>query len=539
MAQILDINKYNGKPNILIGGDVCGIQNYIYQIVSRYAAKSLKGRSFYVQLLTDAIVRYMLDNLKGAELVYNSGGSFFIIAPKERESDLDTRITEIENALWERHRTSLYVAIAWVDLDTQNIENNLNERFAELFEKRDQKKFAKFADKISDNYGTFFTPQSMGCNNDIDEITGEYFDEDYAQGNNNDRVYYKPFDNEREVAIRKITDSQILLGEKLRTAKFMTITEGSGGDFNFLDYQYTLDKNKGDIEFNVDNVEKPFFYAGGSWKFQTFDDLCDAKGDDDFKRLGVLRMDVDNLGEKFLEFSSFKEFQDLSNGLYKFFGKTIDAIKTENYSDTVFIIYSGGDDVFAVGDWKDIMSFAEEVRTEFVEQFKGLTISAGMSLITLKSPIMKGAEYAGDEEKRAKAHNNGQKNAISFFQTPLDWHNEFTPVKELKNAIVKQCKETGKRSFIQKILQRWSNAEFEDHSINNKSTYWLLSYDIKRLCERVSEENRSFYEKCIIECCKGYGNKLNEQSITTYYHLLELWALACRWAELELRCETA
>ena len=91
-------------------------------------------------------------------------------------------------------------------------------------------------------------------------------------------------------------------------------------------------------------------------------------------------MDVDNLGEKFLEFSSFKEFQDLSNGLYKFFGKTIDAIKTENYSDTVFIIYSGGDDVFAVGDWKDIMSFAEEVRTEFVEQFKGLTISAGMSV---------------------------------------------------------------------------------------------------------------------------------------------------------------
>lgn len=39
----------------LVKGDISGIQNFLYQILSERAARELRGRSFYLQLLTGAI----------------------------------------------------------------------------------------------------------------------------------------------------------------------------------------------------------------------------------------------------------------------------------------------------------------------------------------------------------------------------------------------------------------------------------------------------------------------------------------------------
>ncbi|KAA6311034.1 CRISPR-associated protein Cas10/Csm1, partial [termite gut metagenome] len=43
-------------PVMLLGGDISGIQKFIYNIASRKAAVSLKGRSFYLQLLIDSVI---------------------------------------------------------------------------------------------------------------------------------------------------------------------------------------------------------------------------------------------------------------------------------------------------------------------------------------------------------------------------------------------------------------------------------------------------------------------------------------------------
>lgn len=48
---------------MLIGADLSGIQSYIYQVVSKYAGKNLKGRSFYLRILSDSIVRFLLKEL--------------------------------------------------------------------------------------------------------------------------------------------------------------------------------------------------------------------------------------------------------------------------------------------------------------------------------------------------------------------------------------------------------------------------------------------------------------------------------------------
>ena len=621
---MIDKNKYKGKNTILIGGDVCGIQNYIYQIVSKYAAKSLKGRSFYVQLLTDTIVRYMLDKLSDAELVYNSGGSFFIIASKSNESTLkDTIIPTIENDLWQRHGISLYVAIASVDIDVEDIENDLSNKFKDLLEKQDNKKFSKYAYKIINCYDKFFEPKEKPFDNAIDSITGEYYID------KNDQETYKPFNNESEITIRKLTRRQIDLGEKLRNATYITVAkrlESNKGDFDFLGYAYYIGKVAVDniieiIKFNDESSARPFYYAGSSWNGETFDTLCQSKGEDDFKRLGVLRMDVDNMGEKFQGKSTFKEFQELSHSLDRFFGKTLDEIKNDKYKESIFIIYSGGDDVFAIGDWKDIMEFAKNVHDKFNEEFEGFTISAGVSLITLKFPVMKGAEYAGQEERLAKSNecydangNKFEKNSISLFKTPLNWDYEFNNIQQLVTEIERLCNEekikpletqimthfesdedrevlisnikaccekfkgnnsilckqieeccdtcteeelqqhiaalcTPLTGFIERVLSYYEKASFafdiknhkpmeNVHKIQDYSIYWRMVYELGKLKKEVKNIDAiKMIDNCIKECLdfKKTYKALNSINLKTKYHPLELWAFACRLAEIKLR----
>ena len=45
---------------------------------------------------------------------------------------------------------------------------------------------------------------------------------------------------------------------------------------------------------------------------------------------------------------------------------------------------------------------------------------------------------------------------------------------------------------------------------------------------------RSLIENCKKEICTNQ-NTLNGENIITNYHAIELWTLAARWAELEIR----
>ncbi len=77
-------------PCILIAADLSGIQDFIFNIPSKGAAKSLKGRSFFVQLLSEVCAQFLLDELglKPVNLLYNGGGNFFILAPAYRKKRL-------------------------------------------------------------------------------------------------------------------------------------------------------------------------------------------------------------------------------------------------------------------------------------------------------------------------------------------------------------------------------------------------------------------------------------------------------------------
>src|SRR5690606_10670370 len=168
-----------------------------------------------------------------------------------------------------------------------------------------------------------------------------------------------------------------------------------------------------------------------------YDELATGES---FSRLGILRMDVDNLGDLFIRRVPEKQrnlatYATLSSQLDMFFSGYLNVIrKKENYRNHVNILYAGGDDVFAIGRWKEIVDFSLEIREAFRRFIGGrgdITLSAGISLVGGKFPISKAADLAGEAEAEAKKYmGNGKihKDALTFLETTLSW-DEFHEIR--------------------------------------------------------------------------------------------------------------
>lgn len=567
----------SGEPFLLVGGDFSGIQPYIYQIVSKYAGKNLKGRSFYIRLLSDAIARFLLQRLGlyQSNVLYNSGGSFYLIAPntEETKNNLQSLMQEIEKKLFDSHRTILYSAIDYVVLECDALMHkdgkSLHNIWDNLFKKRDLRKSSKFHSLIESNYSDFFVPSKSGGEAIRDVITGEEIQ-------NVDEI-----DRNSELgALSNVTYSQIELGKELRDSEFILITDRPVQQVYCIEPArlgifYSLFKTKDlphiaqglkgidgmitIISLNdkelcptlrnelMDNVIYSHeFYGGNKFNNKTFDELCE-KSDDAYERLGVLRMDVDNLGSLFqqgicAERANLARYATFSRLFDFFFSGYLNVIQQEIAPDTSYIVYSGGDDLFIVGSWEDTIRMAERIHDDFREYTCGnevFSISGGIAVVSPKYPIMKGADESAVEEANAKNHQccGKTKNSISFMGQAFNWDLEYPVVKSLKDRLI--ClseKEALPKSLISKLVMYASNAGIVDHQITKLNVFWMLTYDLSRMIERQTpKEAKELIERCKTEICSNRRDCLNGETIKTAYHPLELWAFAARWAELEMR----
>ena len=100
----------------------------------------------------------------------------------------------------------------------------------------------------------------------------------------------------------------------------------------------------------------------------------------------------------------------LSNGEFQLYTD-----KTEKKRNAV-IVYAGGDDLFVVGGWDDIICFGVDLYNSFKKYSQGtVTVSAGVGIYPDKFPISAMAEQSGKLEDVSKSYNNGAKNAVTLF----------------------------------------------------------------------------------------------------------------------------
>jgi len=161
------------------------------------------------------------------------------------------------------------------------------------------------------------------------------------------------------------------------------------------------------------------------------------------KRLAVVRLDVDDLGAAFMagfsyqdggKYNTLARSATFSRSMSLFFKVYINQFAKEK---KLSIIYAGGDDVFAIGSWQDIIEFTICLRQNFIKWTNGkLTLSAGIGLFPDKTPVSLMAEETGKLEGAAK---DNDKDSISLFKTgnTLKLDQSFDNVNSEKNYTLK------------------------------------------------------------------------------------------------------
>ena len=162
-AQLDTQKQTNARVCALIKGDISGIQTFLYQILSSGAARELRGRSFYLQLLTEAIAQWVLRefDLPITNLLLASGGHFYILAPySEAREKLDSLRRTISQNLWALHSGDISCILAGISITTGDFEtDNFSSKWREVSEKVHQRKQEKWSEmNPQEMFENFFEP---------------------------------------------------------------------------------------------------------------------------------------------------------------------------------------------------------------------------------------------------------------------------------------------------------------------------------------------------------------------------------------------
>ncbi len=545
------------KPAILVCGNVNGIQDFIFDVKSKRAAKSLKGRSYFVQLLTEVVSKYIIDQwgLKEANILYNGGGNFFILAPNFRKKDIEQIQKDIALNLI---NTKLYLSLGVTDVSFEDFENFGN-AFALAVENSNKSKKEKYKGLKKEN---IFEPfqQILKGESKFDELavtlqkpTTHYYigpkskdetiqpkwEEIFRKFGYQVSPREKPFEKQGSVF------NNLDFAEEFSSFKLAVRDLPLWNKTLKKKFEEEYNKEKSIFEFNNEDGE-------GINNIVSFKRLAElAKFDTGTEKLGVLKMDIDNLGKIFsggLENPTIGRVASLSRTLKWFFeGYMNTLLQDDDFRDRIYPIFSGGDDFFVVGAWNKIFEFAIKVKKEFQEfvgNHPGITLSASLLVIDEKYPIIQIAHIAEERLEDAKNRreiktNSKLKNAVSIFNTVLSWEDLYK-AKELKNNIVEIIKLTkGNRAIINKILKSSSGfAAIQKEALFNKiiKTYkvWRLNYYLRDLVNYGKKENK--------EEIKSLTNKIIEQYEELFFEAfkgnktsIQIFPVAARWAELETR----
>ena len=479
-GAVADCKEQGEMPNqfLLVSADFSGIQDTVYTISSKGALKTLRARSFMLELLTEHII-YELIGENRYQIIHSGGGGFSLLMPNTKHNRETTeKFRDILNT-WAIKEFSGRFFIALDAHQFSDISKFATAR-REQSESLDKQKRQKFLNQLE----IFFAPQmpkqtsaQTECqitrrddleNSDMCDLeTGEEMDET----NKND---------ENKIWVSKSCYRQFKMGDALISAHYVYRSEdtpvGIYYEFpkkeNGYAYYYITEKKPAQSQrWRINNFEYDCYtllYANYVRKINDLPvsvQMAEAKlahqeqrniNTDDTATLdglaasscgadliGALRMDVDNLGKNFQHIQTPEELSQKSRLLNLFFKAYLTQICATNlngieptnivskdYSKgrNVSIIYAGGDDLFIIGAWDETTELAFDIQKCFY-QFTGgnenntenrLGISAGLTLHHPKFPLYQMAKKSGEAEGIAKNdreqnENSAKKNRIALF----------------------------------------------------------------------------------------------------------------------------
>ncbi|CAG1009785.1 partial CRISPR system single-strand-specific deoxyribonuclease Cas10/Csm1 (subtype III-A), partial [Anaerolineae bacterium] len=164
-----DLPALQKNVAVLIGGDISGVQSFIYTLSAKGAAKTLRGRSFYLQLLNEAVLRYVLRELglPTTNVIYSGGGHFYLLAPPSAAQRLSAIRQKIDRVLVKQHGTALYLALESVAVPASSLKlGAFPAVWDDIHLRLGRAKQRRYLDLGDELYAQVFQPQAHGGNQD-------------------------------------------------------------------------------------------------------------------------------------------------------------------------------------------------------------------------------------------------------------------------------------------------------------------------------------------------------------------------------------
>ncbi|MBW1953421.1 MAG: type III-A CRISPR-associated protein Cas10/Csm1 [Deltaproteobacteria bacterium] len=440
-------------PFLLVGGDISGVQKFIYTIASAKALKSLKGRSFFLELLAEHVVSFLLESLEltRCNVLFIGGGHFYLLAPnldKVRHT-LGTVSEAVNDYLWKTANGQLQIFTEAAPMNKAQLAQT-SQVWGELSGRLEEAKRRRWETHLEELLADPASPHP-DCLTDKCTVCGR---EDL------------PLHREEDMALCGPCLDQLRLGDYLQRALregrhpalavwhdrpeehawVLPVETGSYRRYYLpvKDLRHLRGKLDGALHLNT--WEMAEFTLPGSrpllsatYHYREFADLESLVNEGfGMGMAAVLRMDVDHLGKIFshslaAERDTLARKTSLSRQLSLFFKFHLDGILkgAENGYETLprhnlagrplrerclSVVYSGGDDLFLLGHWLDVLEAGLDIQQAFARFTCNpyITLSAGQALAPPHAPIYRLARLAGELESLAKKAGGMEKSRIAY-----------------------------------------------------------------------------------------------------------------------------
>ena len=392
--------------HLLVAGDFSGIQKFIFEGLStKNASKVLRAKSAYIQIMTRVAAHMVCDALKidKAQILSSNAGKFELLSPNHDIEAIAGVQKKLDDFFIGHYYGLSGITLVSAECTAQDFNDPQKYKLLRdtLGRRADEKKYRKF--NLTD------TPALMAYDHEITNQT------------------LCRICNIRKTANERcaVCDTFVKLGEKLVRADIISIVKGEGEIMLTGGYAVSFRAVKDAVE--IFDISKQPSGAYPSWALSsyvhsengavtTFEELADKScgGDSEkgVKAMAVLKADVDGMGNFIRDTDvtdSYANFDIFSKSIDAFFSVYVPALMREKYPHS-YTVFAGGDDLFLIGAWNEVIDLAREIETEFSRFVKGaLSISMGIIIVKPSTPIGYLAESgeAALEASKARAGKNG------------------------------------------------------------------------------------------------------------------------------------
>lgn len=448
----------------LLLGDMSGIQEYIFKVKSKGAAKELQNRSNHIGFLTKKCFDIIMKLYPKSEKIYCGGGNFLILSSNSFD------VTELQK--------KINLEMSNIDLNlflTTSTASNFSDAYSMVMQ---NKHWTKYQQKDID-WNTFNSDSNISKDDSGDSSTSiPIWTTDLIKEIKNTLNVNQLIENDQDPKEEDKIDFNFL-------AEFANIRTGT-------------------------------------------------------KKLGILKMDVDNLSIFFKD-CSLEKLEKRSKIFESFFVTNILGLRKKLFPNDIYTVFVGGDDCFFIGGWDKILEFAMEVndnfkdfanelqKNELTKTETNISISAGIVIVDSTYPIVQFSDLAEDALSIVKT--NG-KNGVSIFEEKLSW-DAFEKTKEITDILCKVVKYEDSRAILDILIKSGSSFKIAKNRANDKiidfPRVWGLKYYLRNIKNK--EAFKLLEENVINEYTNALKNLFQHKETINPM----MYPIAARWCEFLTR----